>query len=97
MNDDQIEALLRRYRPIVRRLDIPRLPDSPATRVARTWPWAIAAAALLAIAIGRHAAAWTSAPPASDARQIAAIADQLGGGTEGRAVAEWIVAQERAP
>jgi hypothetical protein len=102
VNDDQIEALLRKYRPITRLPDHPitRFPDHPITRSGRsgrTWPWAAAAAALLAVTVGLHGAAWPPAPrPEIDAAQVAAIAEQLGGGAEARAVAEWIVRQQGA-
>lgn len=91
MNDDQIEALLRKYRPIT------RLPDLPMTRSPRTWPWAAAAAALLAVSVGLHAATWTStSPPPIDAAQVTAIAEQLGDDARGRVVAEWIVREQRS-
>src|SRR3954468_16206837 len=60
MQDSELEALLSRYRPA----DPPggledRLLEQPALvfRDPRTWPWAVAAAALLAVTIGLHVAA----------------------------------------
>ena len=107
MNDDQIEALLRKYRPMTRlpalpitrlpALPITRLPDLPITRSPRTWPWAAAAAALLAVSVGLHAGAWPStSPPQIDAAQVTAIAEQLGDDAQGRVVAEWIVREQRS-
>jgi hypothetical protein len=55
----EIEELLSRYRPIGPRSElsdqISKFPDSHFSK--STWPWAVAAAALLAITVGLHAAA----------------------------------------
>ena len=94
MNDRDIEELLARYRPAT------RLPDFPVTRLGdgRTWPWMVAAAALLAVSIGLHAAVVPAPEPSSlvDAARVQAIADELGGDADSRIMAEWIVRREAA-
>lgn len=90
MTDHDLERLLARYRPISRLLAL------PTTRSARTWPWAVAAAALLAITVGLDApvAAEPDASPAVDFQRVERIADELGGNPESRVTAEWIVRNE---
>ncbi len=94
MKDEQIEALLRRYRPIARLpLDGGRSsPEDPVQRLPLTWPWAVAAAALLAITVGIHAAVVAAPEPsqAVDAQRVQAITNDLGGTEESRVVAEWL-------
>ncbi len=85
-DDRVVEALLRRYRP----MDAP-----PAAIVGRTWPWAVAAAALLAITIGLHGAVIIGAMPA--AADPAPLAYALGGDDVARQVAQFIVSSPRAP
>lgn len=90
MNDEEIEALLQRYRPVT------RLPDYQTTRFPRTWPWAVAAAALLSITVGLHTAE-VPAPDASpfvDPQRVLAIAEALGGTPQSQVMAEWIVRRE---
>lgn len=89
MNDQDIEALLRRYRPVT------QLPEYPITGSSRTWPWAVAAAALLAITVGLHGAAVPAldAPSSVDEQRVQAIIDDLGG-PQNRRLAEWIARQE---
>lgn len=56
----------------------------------------MAAAALLAITVGLHAAV-VPAPdvsPAVDAQRVQAIAEALGGTPESRVMAEWIARRE---
>jgi hypothetical protein len=100
MQDPEIESLLRRYRPrepsdaLFDR--ITRSPNHPTTRSERTWPWAIAAAALLALTVGLHGAASlriTPEQPLVDPVRVQAVVDDLGG-PQNRALAEWIVQQE---
>jgi hypothetical protein len=93
MNDRDIESLLRRYRPVAQ---ISKFPNSHIAKSARTWPWAVAAAALLAVSVGLHAAV-APVPETSvvvDATRVQAIADELGGDSEGRVMAEWIASRE---
>ena len=85
MKDEEIEALLGRYRPIARTGEL-RLGRAP-----RAWPWAMAAAALLAITIGLHAGVSPAPEPPLDQARVQAIADQLGGGPIARIVAESMV------
>jgi hypothetical protein len=46
LNDRDLEALLRKYRPASKR--------TSSTSAGRTWPWAIAASILIAVAFGLH-------------------------------------------
>lgn len=103
MHDDDIEGVLKKYRPAPpeRAFDERLLQslESAVSRVPepRTWPWAVAAAALLAITIGLHAV--SMAAPATggeglDARRVQALADEIGG-PQARAMAEYIVRQEQ--
>jgi len=85
VKDEEIEALLSRYRPIARTGEL-RLTPAP-----RTWPWAVAAAALLAITIGLHAGVSPAPEPPLDQARVQAIADQLGGGPMARTLAESMV------
>jgi hypothetical protein len=100
MQDRDIESLLRRYRllppndALFER--ITKSPDHQITKSKRTWPWAVAAAALLAISLGLHAAV-PPAPdtsPLVDAQRVQAIAEELGGTPESRIMAEWIARHE---
>ncbi len=98
--DTEIETLLSRYRPAEPRRDlwdrISTFPHSQISKSERVWPWAVAAAALLVVTIGLHAAV-VPAPETSvpvDAARVQAIADELGGGAESRIVAELIARRE---
>jgi len=101
MHDDDVHGLLRKYRPaapsrafeesLLQSLDreILRAPQP------RTWPWAVAAAALLTITIGLHAVSRVgpaSAEEGLDMERVQAIADQIGG-PQARVMAEYIVRQ----
>jgi hypothetical protein len=100
MHDRDIESLLRRYRPSPPKSDlwnqITKSPHFEITKSPRTWPWAVAAAALLVITIGLHAAV----PPAPDTAtevdgaRVQAIAEELGGTPESRVTAEWLARAE---
>jgi len=98
VKDEQIEALLRRYRPIARLpLDDGRsIPEYPIQQLAPTWPWAVAAAALLAITVGLHGAVVPSPDTSSlvDPASVQAIADELGSSPGSRLMAEWIARRE---
>jgi hypothetical protein len=100
MHDRDIESLLRRYRPMAASHGlgdrITQSPNRQITKSDRTWPWAVAAAALLAISVGLHAAV-PPAPdtsPLVDAQRVQAIAEELGGTPESRIMAEWIARHE---
>jgi hypothetical protein len=93
MNDRDIESLLRRYRPVAQ---ISTFPNFHISKSERTWPWAVAAAALLAITIGLHATV-VPAPeplPLVDGTRVQAIVDDLGGSPEFRVMAESIARRE---
>jgi hypothetical protein len=93
MNDRDIESLLRRYRPVAQ---ISKSPNFHISKSARTWPWAVAAAALLAVSIGLHAAAARGPETVSlvDGARVQAIVNELGGTPERRIMAEWIARRE---
>ena len=98
MQDREIENLLRRYRPAEPSDalfdQITKSPDHQITK--STWPWAVAAAALLAITVGLHAAV-VPAPeplPLVDGARVQAIVDDLGGSPEVRVMAESIARRE---
>lgn len=100
LTDDDIEARLRRYRPSG---PPARLRDRclvPA-RQPRVWPWAAAAAALWALALGmnsamsgmvRHAAIDEAPDPSVAA--VAQLADALGGDEAARRIAEQAVYED---
>jgi|tagenome__1003787_1003787.scaffolds.fasta_scaffold20776684_2 hypothetical protein len=100
MQDSELEALLNRYRPA----DPPggledRLLEQPALvfRDPRTWPWAVAAAALLAVTIGLHVAALAASSAGADpldAQRVQVVAEQIDG-PAARVLAEDIVRQEQ--
>lgn len=99
MDDDEIEQMLRRYRPA----DPPTDLLSTIHHVRddrRTWPWAVAAAALLAIALGMHGGGAVNAgdnPSIEDARrQVAELSAALGDDPLARETATWLVRIERA-
>ncbi|MEO7273921.1 MAG: hypothetical protein ABI211_18135 [Vicinamibacterales bacterium] len=64
--DHDLEAALRRYRPAAQTSELRARVLTPATQARRTWPWAVAAAALLAIAVGFSAAGGRVAPAPAD-------------------------------
>jgi hypothetical protein len=104
MQDRDIEALLRQYRPAGPARELgDRISQSPIHQIAqspdspRTWPWAVAAAALLAISLGLHVtprAANDGQPDGPDPQRVQAVAAALGPTAGNRMVAEWIVRQE---
>ena len=106
MDDRDVEALLARYRPadpdpeFESRLSF-RLKAEATESSGRTWPWAVAAAALLAITIGLHAGVVAGSPPnetdSEMMRRTADLTEQLGAGADGRRVADWMIRQEAAP
>jgi hypothetical protein len=100
VDERQVEDLLKRCRPA-------GPPDSlrerclAPPRLAPVWPWATAAAALLAIAIGLQSAVATAMaganiPPAMDtsAQAAAVMAEALGGDEAARQAAERFIDQE---
>lgn len=100
MDDRDIEALLEKYRPAqpppelqvsIHQItnSIHQITNSPTHQL--TWPWALAAAALLAITIGLHgtASVKTAAP---DNPIVAQLATDLGGDATA-----WQLARAVAP
>ena len=68
MTQDPIEDALRRYRPVGPPADLrARILEAPAPK--RAWPWAAAAAALLAVTVASNALTWRlyAAAPVPDA------------------------------
>ena len=100
MQDSEIESVLRRYRPAGPAADLERRitksPDLEGVTAPAIWPWAVAAAALLTITVGLHAAVIQPPQevPAADADRVRLLTEQLGPSPEGRAVAEWLAMLE---
>src|SRR5687768_10440178 len=98
--DADIEEILSRYRPAGPRSDlwaeISTFPHSQISKSERVWPWAVAAAALLAVSVGLHAAVLPPPETSSlvDPVRVQAIVEQLGGSPENRVMAEWIARRE---
>ena len=99
-HDAEIEALLKRYQPAAPPSDlwnqISKSPDSQMSTSRRTWPWAVAAAALLMITFGLHGAV-VPAPDTSpdlDTQRVEAIVEELGRTPGSQAIAEWIARRE---
>src|SRR5687767_8510505 len=95
MDDREIENLLRRYRPVAPPADL-------AGRIApprRTWPWAAAAALLLAVTLGARTGVdrvvtqfATVQDPTSQA--VTELTQLLGGDPMARQVAELMLAEQ---
>ena len=104
MHDSDIEGLLKKYRPaappeaLETRIFQLADPGAIRTTTARTWPWAVAAAALLALTIGLHAFSLTGPAGAADqgldVQRVQMLAAEIGG-PGARATAEYIVRQEQ--
>jgi hypothetical protein len=98
--DAEIEKLLNRYRPSGPRRElwdqISTFTHSKSSKSARTWPWAVAAAALLMITLGLHGAAAPApdASPASDIQRVEAIVEELGRTPGSEVIAEWLARRE---
>ena len=100
MHDDDLEHLLRRYRPVGPSPDLRARALVP--RAASAWPWLAAAAALLLFTGGIErlnghlvARADVLADPDPEVVAVEQLADLLGGGSEGRAAAALVLAGER--
>ena len=105
MDDRDVEQLLTRYRPAgpSSSLDgrIGHLAAMPPRQSPRVWPWAAAAAALLALTAGFHSPARTSAADSLNTDPIfrdavSALSTQLGGDATARMLADTMLRQEAA-
>lgn len=93
MDDDKVRELLDRYRPLGPAGELRDRALRGATKVGRTWPWATAAAVLLAATVAIQVAT-TSAlgritPPPADS--TSALANAMGGGEEAQRAAQLII------
>lgn len=100
MDDQQVEALLKRYRPAGPPESLRERCLTPS-RDARVWPWAAAAAALLASTVAIQGAAADAVAganvvvtPDPTARAIAELAEALGGDPPARLLAEQIINEQ---
>jgi hypothetical protein len=104
MHDRDVERLLRRYRPAdpAQSLDerIAGLAGAPTRREPRAWPWAAAAAALLAITVGLHASVRSPAnEPSTDpgfTEDVSSLAAEFGGAPAAHRLAESMLLREAA-
>lgn len=98
MDDDKVRELLGRYRPAGPPAVLRARVLATPVLAARTWPWAAAAAALLAATVGFHAAAnraiATVAEPA-ETLSVEALAALMGGTDEARRASALIVEEQR--
>ena len=99
MKDDQeLEDLLRRYEPAAPRASLRSRVIASSVREPRAWPWAVAAAALVVLAVGlATAAARVIEPVDADsatsqrALEVEALASIVGDADNPRALAEWMI------
>jgi hypothetical protein len=96
--DTEIEELLNRYRPAEPPSDLwDHISTFSHSQISKSsWPWAVAAAALLALTVGLHAGTFGRGVGHEypvDERRVQAVADDLGG-PQNRVMAQWIVLQE---
>jgi len=97
MDDEKVHELLGRYRPVRPPAGLRARALADPMRVPRSWPWAAAAAALLAATVGLHVAANRAigriAPPAAMAAEEA-LAAAMGGDDEAREAAQLIAGEK---
>lgn len=97
MTDPEIQDVLRRYRPTGPSPDLRARVLCGATSVGRTWPWAAAAAVLLAATVYLHVSAnrivlrAVDLPTSAEAAAIDALAEMFGGDSRARSMAELVV------
>lgn len=94
-----IESVLKRYRPAGPDPDLRARVLLTAGPSGRIWPWAAAAAVLLSVTLGCHAATariHEPAPPANDRAREAAVEELtiLLGGPDARPIAERLIAEQ---
>jgi hypothetical protein len=101
MNDPEVEHLLRRYRPAGPPPHLRSLIVAPL-RVQRIWPWATAAAVLLASMMALRVGARSEAAsvdlqlgPDAAERAVEELSQMLGDTTDARALAESMVMAEQ--
>jgi hypothetical protein len=101
MNDQELEDVLKRYRPAGPPSRLRSRLVEPL-RARRTWPWATAAAVLLisiiTLRIGTHSqAAGVDLQLGPDATDLAVekLSHILGDATDARALAEWMVIEDQ--
>jgi hypothetical protein len=96
MDDDKVRELLGRYRPVGPPRGLRERALAVPARPARAWPWAAAAAALLAVTLGLHAAADRSIAGVAmpmDPVSVDALTEMMGGDEEAQRAAQLIVAE----
>lgn len=104
MDDRGVERLLKRYRPAdpSQSLDerIAGLTGASSPREPRAWPWAAAAAALLAIAVGLHASVRVAPneplPDPGFNQDVSSLASEFGGAPAAHRLAESMLRREAA-
>lgn len=97
MDDDKVRELIGRYRPVGPSSDLRERALGASTHPTPTWPWAAAAAALLAATVGLHAAtnrAIAAVTPPADRLSVDALATAMGGTEDARQAAELIVTEQ---
>jgi hypothetical protein len=96
MNDDQMEDLLKRVRPVAPRPELRTRIVSAQRPAARAWPWVSAAAAMLAVTIalpktnGQLPRRTLESTPWESEQVL--LAEMLGGDAEAQRLADQIVA-----
>ena len=98
MDDERVRDLLGRYHPTGPPADLRERALTVSSKPPRTWPWAAAAAALLAATVGFHAAAnraIATVAERADPLSVEALAALMGGTEEARRASALIVEEQR--
>ena len=102
MKDEELEGLLRRYEPVAPPASLRARVIGERTNPRRTWPWAAAAAVLVGVILGLHAArgrlsdTWTHERTQERALAIEMVTEMFGGDDAARVMAEQAVARDEA-